>query len=388
MARCDIFCTVVDNLGDIGVCWRLARQLAEEYGFRVRLWVDDLVSLSCLCPGASVDATSQQIGAVEVRRWDAEFPLVDVADVVIEAFACDPPATYIAEMARRDVPPVWINLEYLSAEDWVEGCHLLPSTGSGTRLTKYFFFPGFTPQTGGLIREHGLTDARKAFDAVARAEFLRRLGIQSGKNELLVSLFCYRNLSLPGLLGHWSSSETPIRVLTLAGLPTEQVGQWLGGSLSPGAEVRRGSLTVNALPFIPQEDFDRMLWSCDLNFVRGEDSFVRAQLARQPFVWQIYTQTEQTHLVKLEAFLARFLKGFPQANSVRRFWDAWNKELDVVPAWREFAAVLPEVRSRCEEWANLLDRVPDLANNLARFVERTMGSACSRGSTDASGECR
>ena len=44
----DIFCTVVDNYGDIGVCWRLARQLAAEHGFAVRLWVDDLASFARL----------------------------------------------------------------------------------------------------------------------------------------------------------------------------------------------------------------------------------------------------------------------------------------------------------------------------------------------------
>ena len=40
----DIFCTVIDNYGDIGICWRLARQLRVDDGQRVRLWVDDLTS--------------------------------------------------------------------------------------------------------------------------------------------------------------------------------------------------------------------------------------------------------------------------------------------------------------------------------------------------------
>ncbi|MBY0444112.1 MAG: elongation factor P maturation arginine rhamnosyltransferase EarP, partial [Burkholderiales bacterium] len=38
--RWDIFCRVIDNYGDIGVCWRLARQLSFEHGFAVRLMVD------------------------------------------------------------------------------------------------------------------------------------------------------------------------------------------------------------------------------------------------------------------------------------------------------------------------------------------------------------
>ena len=40
----DIFCSVVDNFGDIGVCWRLARRLSAGLGQQVRLWVDDLAA--------------------------------------------------------------------------------------------------------------------------------------------------------------------------------------------------------------------------------------------------------------------------------------------------------------------------------------------------------
>ena len=62
-----------------------------------------------------------------------------------------------------------------------------------------------------------------------------------------------------------------------------------------------------AIAFIPaaltQHDFDHLLWACDLNFVRGEDSLVRALWAGQPFVWQIYPQHDDAHHAKLEAFL-------------------------------------------------------------------------------------
>ena len=124
---CDIFCTVVDNFGDIGVSWRLARQLANEHGMAVRLWVDDLTSFARLCPQVDVMLDTQYQQAVEVRRWPAEFPPVESAALVIEAFACRLPQRYEAAMAARVDKPVWINLEYLTAEDWVEGCHRLPS---------------------------------------------------------------------------------------------------------------------------------------------------------------------------------------------------------------------------------------------------------------------
>ena len=152
MWRWDIFCTVVDNYGDVGTCWRLARQLAGEHGAEVRLWVDQLHCLSQLCPAVSTSADQQHVGRIEIRRWRSDFPQVEAADVVIEAFACELPERYIAAMVRRTVAPVWINLEYLSAEAWVEGCHRRASLRTKWPLTKYFFFPGFTPRTGGLLR--------------------------------------------------------------------------------------------------------------------------------------------------------------------------------------------------------------------------------------------
>src|SRR5512141_858540 len=167
---CDIFCAVVDNYGDIGVCWRLARQLANEHGIEVRLWVDELRSFGKLCPEVDAGLDQQRCRGVEVRQWSKDFPPVAPADLVIEAFACKLPQAYVEAMAAREPKPVWINLEYLSAEDWVEGCHKLPSPHPRLPLTKYFFFPGFTEKTGGLLIERDLLARRDAFqtDTVAQ----------------------------------------------------------------------------------------------------------------------------------------------------------------------------------------------------------------------------
>src|SRR5512146_2914773 len=124
---CDIFCTVVDNYGDIGVCWRLARQLAGEHGFAVRLWVDDLASFQRLCAEVDPALASQRCRGVDIHHWPVTFPEVEPAQLVIEAFACELPERYVLAMADLTDKPVWLNLEYLSAEGWVEGCHALPS---------------------------------------------------------------------------------------------------------------------------------------------------------------------------------------------------------------------------------------------------------------------
>jgi uncharacterized repeat protein (TIGR03837 family) len=372
MRRWDIFCRVVDNFGDIGTCWRLARQLADECGADVRLWVDNLDHFKCLCPSLSTSAAQQRIDQLEVRHWTFDFPEVDpadIADVVIEAFACELPPGYIAAMARRAAAPVWINLEYLTAESWVESCHLLTSPRAGLDLTKYFFFPGFTEKTGGLLRERDLLATRARFDAAASTDFWRSVNLAAGSDgELRISLFCYDNAALPALFEAWAAGPAVVRVLTLPGAATEQTGSWFGRAFAPGTTWRKGSLIVHALPFLSPPRYDRLLWACDVNIVRGEDSFVRAQWAQRPFVWQIYPQAENAHLVKLDAFLNRYLEGARTADAVRRCWRAWNGCGDMGAAWREFAANRQLIQQHGTDWAFRLDQTGDLANNLHRFV--------------------
>ncbi|MDP2708327.1 MAG: elongation factor P maturation arginine rhamnosyltransferase EarP, partial [Burkholderiales bacterium] len=207
----DIFCSVVDNFGDIGVCWRLARQLTSERGQSVRLWVNDLASFHRLCRRVDPARELQVIDTVEVRHWGVPFPPVAPADIVIEGFGVRLPDGYVEAMAARSPHPVWINLEYLSAESWVDGCHGLPSPHPGLPLVKHFFFPGFTPATGGLLRESGLNEARDAFqsDPAAMTAFWRSLDLPPG-GALRVSLFCYGNAALPAVVVAWSSDLLPV----------------------------------------------------------------------------------------------------------------------------------------------------------------------------------
>jgi uncharacterized repeat protein (TIGR03837 family) len=376
MLRWDIFCRVVDNYGDVGVCWRLARQLAAEHAAEVRLWVDELASLARLCPTVSSESAAQRVDSVEVRHWPAEFPRAEAADVVIEAFGCEPPDGYLAAMMRRTVAPVWINLEYLSAEAWVEDCHRLPSLRTRSSIDKYFFFPGFTSRTGGLLRERNLLAERDAFNATAEAEFWQSIGAPPGReNELRISMFCYNNPALPDLLQLWAAGPQPITVLATPGAASEQIAAWYGEPLVQGKAQRRSSLTVFPLPFLPQSQFDRLLWSCDVNFVRGEDSFVRAQWAKRPFVWQIYPQSDDAHLVKLDAFLNRYLSDFDGETAVRRCWHAWNGRGEISSAWTDFIAQRDATAKRTFAWAASLDQNGNLADNLVSFIDEIRKNA-------------
>ena len=371
--RWDIFCNVVDNFGDIGVCWRLARQLTLEHGLAVRLWVDDLASFACIAPDADPVAAQQWLRGVEVCHWRQPFAGIEPADVVIEAFACELPEAYIAAMAVLPQRPVWINLEYLSAENWVTGCHRLPSPHPRLPLVKHFFFPGFVPGTGGLLREQGLLPTRSAFDNIAQLEFWQRLGVPARRaGELRISLFCYGSAPLRDLFAAWAASTVPVSVLLPLpqGSVVDAVTDFFGVEFSGAGEtLQSGQVTVRLIPFLEQTEYDKLLWACDINFVRGEDSFVRAQWVARPFVWQIYPQADNVHQVKLNAFLDLYTAGMPpdMAAAVRALWNSWNGDGQLGNTWPAFAAHQAALTQHGEKWAEQLYRLGDLASNLVRF---------------------
>ncbi len=366
----DIFCRVIDNYGDVGVCWRLARQLTREYRQRVRLWLDELPSLARLWPGVDVAAECQVVDDIELRHWRADTEVETLGEVVIEAFACELPATALARMREAARTPLWLNLEYLSAETWIEGCHLLPSPQPGG-LAKTFFFPGFTPATGGLLAEAEALRARAAWGEAQARAWLAARGVASPPGARRLSLFAYDNAALPGLLQTWARGRAPWHALVPEGYSLPQLAEWLGTPLAAGDRAARGALTVSVLPFLHQDDYDRLLWSCDLNFVRGEDSFVRAQWAHTPCVWHIYRQAEDAHLYKLEAWLARYLADAPleAAAACAGFVRAWNREAGAAEAWPAFAAALPMLAAHAGSWAEHLRAHGELAGKLLAFAQ-------------------
>ena len=374
---CDIFCSVVDNYGDIGVAWRLARQLHAEHGLRIRLWLDELAALHRIWPRADADSATQVVNDIEVRHWPAEFPAVTPAALVIEAFGCALPANYLAAMARREPRPLWLNLDYLSAESWVKGCHGLPSPHPRLPLTAYFFYPGFEPETGGLIREAGLLAQCRAYrdDPTAQARFWQSLGlVVPAARTLTVSLFAYDSPAIAKLLSVWAGGRQRVRCLVPEGVALEAAGRFIGQALVPGQSLSRGALEICALPFFDQEGYDRLLWSCDLNFVRGEDSFVRAHWVGLPLVWHIYPQEAGAHWPKLEAFHDLYCQGLDAraAAAYRRFAFAWNRGQGVAEAWPDFMAHMPALREHARAWTEHLAKMSDLAGKLMLFCKEKL----------------
>jgi uncharacterized repeat protein (TIGR03837 family) len=347
----DVFCRVVDHYGDVGVCWRLAADLASR-GEKVRLWLDDATALAWMAPGGAP--------GVQVVAWHEDTPIPEPGEVVLEAFGCDPPDAFVRRL-QRATPPLWIDLEYLSAERYVERSHGLASPqqlGPGAGQVKWFFFPGFTPATGGLLREPGLLERRAAFD---RRAWLAAQGIALAPHERVASLFCYGAAPVRRLVDALAAGP-PTLLLATPGAATQQTLAALGPTL------RRGALRVHAMPLLAQTEYDHLLWSTELNFVRGEDSFVRAQWAGAPFVWQAYPQADGAHAAKLEAFLALHLSGAPPAlaEQVRALWRAWNG----LATWPE-PSPWPDAAgwpSLCTAWRERLATRQDLTTVLLRLA--------------------
>lgn len=345
----DLFCRVIDNWGDIGVCWRLAVDLRAR-GHRVRLWVDDPRALQWMAPEAT-----------DVARWDAHTLWPEPGDVVIEAFGCDPPADFVARMAAGANPPLWINLEYLSAEPAALRNHGLrsPQQGVGQGLRKYFFYPGWLESSGGLLRDADLASRQAQFDPEG---WWAKQGLAPRANERRVSLFCYRNPALPRLL--YSLQQQPTCLLVTAGQATEQVRALLGN------QTQVGGLRVRYLPPLSQIDFDHLLWACDVNFVRGEDSFVRAQWAGRPFIWQAYPQSDDAHHAKLLAYhqlQAEHVGLSPLQHALSLAWNGLSDPTCPLP-WPCEASEWQAWQTQSRSWGAWLRSQTDLGTRLVDFV--------------------
>jgi len=350
--RWDLYARLVDFHGDVGFAWRLAADLGAR-GIDVRLWLDERADLAWMAPHGAP--------RVQVDGWSAARH-TEPGDVVLESFGCGLPDACLEQMARHPSPPPWIDVEHLSAEAYVERSHGLPSPrpgGAGAGLVEWYYYPGFTRATGGLLREPALLETRDRFQADPWWSAIDPTGgWRPRPGERAVSVFCYPNRALASLLEDLATQPTVL--YATAGAATLAVQPTLAGA-GTNAQLR-----IVFLPRLSQAAYDRLLWSCDLNFVRGEDSFVRAQWAGAPFVWQAYPQIDGAHGAKVEAFLDRLLDAAPPdvARDVRGLFRAWNGlapwpgRWPEARAWRELVAA----------WRAGLAAQTDLTTGLLAFA--------------------
>jgi uncharacterized repeat protein (TIGR03837 family) len=326
--------------------------------------VDDLKVAAKLLPSHGQGLDRQTIENVEIREWptvEDVFEDVSPAEVVIEAFACELPSAYVRQMKRSK--PVWVNLEYLSAESWVQDFHARPSIHPATGLQKTCFFPGFTAQTGGLLRERDLATARVEFNPI---KFWETLGVIPKPKALKASLFCYPHAPIGQLLAAMSDGTTPVHCLAPKTSILPEVAKYFGlKTLKLGETVHKGSLTLTVLPFLSQHSYDELLWACDLNFVRGEDSWIRALSAAKPFVWQTYRQDAKLHMIKLQAFLDIYQPD----NALSTFNQAWLEGGINLAQWEALITHLPTFQKHAQKQTHEFEKLTDLAANLVSFAK-------------------
>jgi uncharacterized repeat protein (TIGR03837 family) len=356
--RFDIFCDIVDNYGDAGVCWRLARRLAQTSPLHnhdsIRLFCNDLELLNKLAGGDALNLASTL--QIEILPWSKAKLIEEAPDVVIEAFGCEIPNEYL-DKVRANPDAIIINLEYLSAENWIDSHHGLPSPSNGFK--KYFFFPGFSAVSGGVLK--GPLPSNSAPCPFGLEEAWRNLG-----DGLNISLFCYEAPEIIKFLNELSQLTQTINLLVCHGQAQHTVSKWLNQDLVLGHTISYKNLQITPIPFVSQDDYDWLLAQCDLNIVRGEDSFVRAQWAAAPFIWQIYPQSDNAHVIKLESFLEKYLSNADQStatsvNDLMR-WQSPKQSLNALDALKNHALT----------WRNrlaTLNQDGDLAEKLREFIK-------------------
>ncbi|MGJ8621107.1 MAG: elongation factor P maturation arginine rhamnosyltransferase EarP [Methylophilaceae bacterium] len=360
----DIFCKVVDNFGDIGVCWRLATQLYLEHGLEIRLFVNDLEAASKIMNGVTNEVEQIHEG-ISIVRWDEETTFDSVADVVIETFSCELPDVYLRRMHEMTV---WVNVDYLSAEAWVPEFHGLNSKYQQTKTLRHFYFPGFSTNTGGLLREQTLGVARDCFKQSDQKiqDFWQSLLIDNNPHSLKISFFSYTNAPIEPFLNALVNANQSVSVFMPMNraIPTSLLGQ---EALEAGDSIKAGSLHLYILPFLSQVMYDKLLWACDINFVRGEDSWVRAVWAGKPFVWQPYWQTDDAHLLKLNAFLDQFYGQPAFKKTLTKLHEDWSTQQFEGDVWHDYLENLDSIVELTQQQSNMLMEQKALATRLVDF---------------------
>lgn len=334
----DIFCRVIDNFGDIGVCYRLYKELSDLFPQRkLRLILDRTEEFFALCPDTSKILYSSYS---DILRQGQE---VETAEVIIEAFACDIPENYLQKAYQTS--KLIINLEYFSAEDWTEEFHLQESVlGRGT-CRKFFFMPGISKKTGGILTKRYFPDLS-----------LEAFGIRREDYELVGSIFSYEK-DFTSLLESLQKTGKKICLCILGEKSQESLRKSLGNF------TRYDKIKLKFLPFYSQENYEALIQKCDFNFVRGEDSFARALLTGKPFLWHIYPQKNGLHFQKLQSFLEKYCPDNPALQN--SFYSYNREETDYSYFWEHLA----DIQKHNEEFRDYIRKHCNLGIKLKQFIE-------------------
>lgn len=377
MAEAWVFVRVIDNYGDAGVGWRLSCLLAEYLHMHVRLWIDDTDALNKLVPAPEKQAR------ITIEAWQGDAmmqqQLSAAADpvLVIETFGCELPPQVLERMRQRR--PLWLNWEYLTAEDWAVGLHAMSSL-QPNGLEKYFWFMGIDADSGGLLREPDYLAEREKFRQQPKLQqaFRQEYGLPLQHTGQLWLVFAYTSGQWAQWMAMWQQADTPVTLWLAGGQVIESLR---AAKLIAPEELQQegdicelGNVTLVRIPFVPQAAFDRLLWLADAAIVRGEDSFVRALWAGLPFFWHIYRQDDDVHLQKLHSFWFKAMQGWP--TELRQAFTVLSDDLNGAgavsslkreQAWQYLCAHWQSWVKSAAAWSEMLHGQDNALEKLARF---------------------
>ena len=307
----DIFCEIIDNYGDIGVVYRLAKEMDKIFpDSKVRVFLNRLEEFKSINSNV-VDSPIQIIENIEYITFDylkENIGKFSASQVIIEAFGCKIPEEYM-DIAYEN-SDLLINLEYLSAEDWIEDFHLQSSPLGRGKLKKVFFMPGFTERSGGVIADSNYLDRiKKVFE---NKDFYTKKylsEIEDRDSKIVGTLFSYEK-NFTTLFEDLKKLDRDVVILAMGEKTQESLKKIFKKNSREDFRnfIKYGKIEVRFLDFLNQEEYEELINVVDFNFVRGEDSFIRAILTGKPFMWHIYCQEDYAHMDKIEGFLDKYKK--------------------------------------------------------------------------------
>lgn len=342
----DIFCQVIDNYGDVGVAYRLAREFKRVYpNKKLRFVINQIEELNLI----------RKSEDIEIILYKDISKIENSADLIIESFGCEIPKEYMDKALKN--AKLIINLEYLSAEKWVDDFHLQESFLGGN-LKKYFFIPGLSEKSGGILLDNEFLERKKKVEA-NKEYYLEKFEIKE-KYDLIGSVFSYEK-NFDSLIEELKKLDKKIILLILSEKTQKNFIKYFDNGNN------YDKIKFVKLPFFTYDKYEELLALCDFNLVRGEDSFVRALLLGKPFLWHIYPQDENTHIKKLESFLEKYCSNNKE---LKQTFINYNINKD---DFSYFFKNFKEIEKYNKNYANYLIKNCNLMEKLINFIENIGG---------------
>ena len=379
----DIFCEIIDNFGDIGVVYRISKELKKIFqNVRIRIVLNRLEEFKAINKKVK-DTDYQEIDGlicVTEKYVKENIETFGVSDVFIEAFGCNVPEEYVKQ--AKENSKLWINLEYLSGEKWIEDFHLCESLIDSKTLKKIFFMPGFNEKSGGVIIDSGFLERMK-FGKENRDEIFKKYFKDFDlKDKFIGTVFSYEK-NFENLLETLKNYEKETVLLLMGEKTQKSFSEILKKNLTEdyGNIVKYGKITMIYSDFFSQEEYEEIISASDFNFTRGEDSFVRGIILGKPFMWHIYLQEEKAHMDKIKAFTERFKESVEVSEEEKNIIESYCNLLEDYndrdknslekgkEDFRIFFEKFEEIDRICEKYSKFLLEKCNLVKKLYKYIQ-------------------